>query len=152
MLRQQEPTHSILLFRLGRGATPSPFSPDLMAKNPETAERMRRLWADPEFRAKRSAAIKRAHSKPDLRAKRRRITTKLWRDPAYRERASAALREAQNRPEVRQRKSESIRRALAAPEQRERLGRPRRRKVSDFAAAWFGLDEPYVPEGGSVLI
>jgi hypothetical protein len=54
----------------------------------------KRLWADPEFRAK--AMVSR--QSPDALASLSESVRSLWGDPEYRERATAAMREAAKRP------------------------------------------------------
>jgi hypothetical protein len=83
----------------------------------QSAEMMRKRWADPEYRAKTTAAIREALKDPGVIARREagkaafvdtpefravmsRATSKMWEDPEYFEKVRAAQLIAQNRPDV----------------------------------------------------
>jgi hypothetical protein len=91
------------------------------ASKPHNKERNRQLsilrWADPEYRAKTTAAIQEALKDPGVIARREagkaafvdtpefravmsRATSKMWEDPEYFEKVRAAQLIAQNRPDV----------------------------------------------------
>jgi hypothetical protein len=88
-----------------------------LAMKNKYSEANRRRWADPEYRAKTTAAIREALQDPGVIARREagkaafvdtpefravmaRATTKMWEDPAYFEKVRASQLIAQNRPEV----------------------------------------------------
>jgi len=83
----------------------------------QSAEMMRKRWANPEYRTKTVAAIREALKDPGVIARREagkaafvdtpefravmsRATSKMWEDPAYFEKVRASQLIAQNRPEV----------------------------------------------------
>ena len=83
----------------------------------KNSERMRKLWADPIYRAKTTVAIQEALRDPGVIARREagkaafvdtpefravmsRATSKMWQDPVYFEKVRAGQIIAQNKPEV----------------------------------------------------
>jgi hypothetical protein len=84
------------------------------------AERMRRLWADPEYRAMRSRVA-------------RECMTRLNSDPEFQARRVAGLRESSASPEYRKTMAEVARRQWADPIKREMRTRIRREMFRDPA-------------------
>lgn len=74
------------------------------------------LFLDPEYRAKHSAAQKKAANRPELKAKRLAATKTFWANPEARVQWSKIQKEVQNRPEVRAKKSTAQSAACQRPE------------------------------------
>jgi|GEM_PF-5247978 len=72
-----------------------------------TSEEARALWADPDYVERTTKANREARKRPDVRAKRRAVSTALWSDPSYADKTVAAIREGCARPEVRAKNSTS---------------------------------------------
>lgn len=102
------------------------------------SESLRRLWANPDVRERRTEAIRKARAKPEVRKRtirglkrswadpevhqrRTAINRRIWENPEVRKRAGAAHKRAWANPEVRKRRTEGIRKALAKPAVRKRI-------------------------------
>ena len=96
-----------------------------LENNPEARARRsaasKKALADPEVRARRSAAQKKAWADPEVRARRSAAMKKALADPEVRARMSAAQKKALADPEVRARRSAAVKKAWADPEARARM-------------------------------
>ena len=61
------------------------------------SERAKQRWANPEFKKRVSALVKKAHNKPEVRKKRSDDAKKRWADPEFKKRVSDAVRKGVNR-------------------------------------------------------
>jgi hypothetical protein len=73
----------------------------------------RRRWADPEFRAKTRASLKRALGRPEVRAQLSAALSARWKDPAWRARMVNILSEVQSTPQARENHALAMRRRIA---------------------------------------
>ena len=78
----------------GRKLTPEQRATHAAAVNcPEykagQSERSKKMWEDPEYRAKRSVALTEAKNRPEVKAAASAATIKLWKDPEYRTKMKA---------------------------------------------------------------
>ena len=87
---------------------------------------MTRLWRDPAFRARRTAAIRHGQAGDEFRAKRSKISKAQWSNEDYRNKIVTGLKATLKRPEV-----------------KARLKRLAKIRISKFAQIWFGIG-PYV--------
>lgn len=95
-----------------------------------SSERMKRLWADPEYRAMRS---RRASE----------VMARLRQDPAFLQKRLDGVKRAGRTEEFRARMSEHFKAYYAVPENRERLAQCRREMMADpeKRAEWAGYCE-----------
>jgi Tfp pilus assembly protein PilZ len=78
-------------------------------------------WADPEARARRIEAIRRARQSLESRQRTSAASKASWADPEERERRTDGIRRSNDDPEVQKRKSEASEKAWADPEKRQRM-------------------------------
>lgn len=124
-----------------------------IAATPEQIEQQRvlttKLWEDPEYRSKVTAALRDAWTNPETLRLRAEASKRHMSDPAVRERYADRLRaawqdpeyrtkmlhviEANQRPEVRAKMSESLRATLATPEAKEKRSKMIKRFFDDPA-------------------
>lgn len=64
------------------------------------------MWQNPEYREKRSRAVKTTSGTPEAKAKKSAVGVKRWEDPEFKARNSAAIRAAVTTPEHRAKVSE----------------------------------------------
>jgi len=74
---------------------------------------MRERWANPEFREKRIAAIKKGVTTPKARKKYSEAQKKVWADPTKRKKISDAIRNAFAKPSVRRKMSKSAKKRFS---------------------------------------
>ena len=77
-------------------------------------------WADPEFKVRRSAALKVANTAPEVKARRVATLRSSWADPEYKARRSEISKAAWADPEFRAKHSAAIKAARADPEYKAR--------------------------------
>lgn len=104
----------------------------------KTKAKRKETYALPEVKARKSAAAKESHARPEVKAKRK----ETFALPEVKARRSASLKEAAARPEVKARQSAAAKEANTRPEVKERrsaaikeaCARPEvRTKMSDLA-------------------
>jgi ribosomal protein L39E len=103
-------------------------------------ERVKSMWADPEYREATTAAIRKAISSPDVIARReaakkvfqstpewletmKQATTEMWQNPEYAEKVRLAQLEAQNTPRAKQVKSINSKIMWSDPEVADKIAK-----------------------------
>jgi len=85
--------------------------------NRKRAEAMKRRWADPEYKARLSAAQQAAHT-PESNVRRSESAKRLWQDPEFQARVSEG--HAASDPDVKARQAEAARKLHDNPVSKER--------------------------------
>jgi hypothetical protein len=82
----------------------------------KTAAAIRKLHTNPEYRAKSSAAMRKMHEDPEFRAKHLEAMRKMHADPAHKAKITEAFCKAKATPEWRANNAEAARKRAANPE------------------------------------
>lgn len=109
---------------------------DVLDRREKCRARQKAQWANPEFRAKVSAAISRALSTPEACAANSTRFKLLWQNPEFREKQAKASKAANAKPELRKKRS------IAAVEVNSRPGMREKKR----ALALISQNRPDVKE------
>jgi len=101
------------------------------ASKAKISAKSRRLWTDPDFRARSVAAFRELRAQPEVRAKMGEVQRRMWQDPEARQRRVDALKRAGSDPEFRALVSKNSRAAMGTAEAKARSSARTTREWAD---------------------